>query len=82
MHGSVAFVYLPGRSATLTHSMGADVNPTVQQLEQAIGNALGNPSTGPIAENLHLIALAAYNAINQTTSDTRIIHANETRETA
>lgn len=82
MHGSVAFVYLPGRSATLTHSMGADVNPTVQQLEQAIANAMGNPSTGPIAENLHTIAQAAHKLITQTTPETRVIHANETRETA
>lgn len=57
------------------------MTPTVEQLEQAIANALGNPTTGIIADNLHTIAQAAYNTINPTPNDTRVIHTNETRNT-
>lgn len=55
---------------------------TQQQLEQAMAEAIGNPTSGILRDTLPTLAAAAYATINPTSEkENRIIPTTETRTT-
>jgi hypothetical protein len=58
------------------------MHPTIADLEHAMRQAIGNPSSGILADTLPTLAAAAYATINpnsQTKPEQRILHPEETR---
>lgn len=59
------------------------MNPSIEQLEQAMANAMGNPSSGTLRDTLPTLAHAIHELLEPSNEkETRIIPTQETRSNA